>query len=143
MRGSAVPQDLVTLYDIFVPAQDHHLLELHLMRRLEEGAQTYWVALCVALDVALKVQEAQKHGVPASAAGYYQTFGITQSSDDEARWVAAEQILPIGVIDWDDSTVSLVDVASLDADILKRSADWTRPGVWYRSGRIFFASEEE
>lgn len=113
------------------------------MRRLKEDAHTYWIAVCVDLDVSLSVQEAQKHGVPAPAVGYYQTFGITQSSEDEARRVAAEQIIPIGAIDWDDSTVSLVDAASLDADILKRSSDWTKPGVWYRGGRIFFASEEE
>jgi|SRR3982751_1404004 len=98
---------------------------------------TYWIVIFVDLARALPVQGAEAHGIPSSAVGYYQKFGVTQASEDEARQLVAGQILPVGVLDWKESVVSTVDVTRLDPNVLARSGDWTIPGVWYKSGRIF------
>lgn len=99
---------------------------------------TYWIVVCVRLPEALPVQDAESSGIPASVTGYYQKFGVTQASPEEACRLVVGQISPPGFLDWGDSVVSTVDVKRLDSQILARSGDWTRPGIWYKSGRIFF-----
>jgi hypothetical protein len=98
---------------------------------------TYWIVVRVDLAEALSVQGAEVYGFPPSAIGYYQKFGVTQASENDARQLIAGQILPSGALDWDESTISAVNVGSLEPRILAQSGDWTRPGIWYRSGRIF------
>lgn len=51
------------------------------------------------------------------------------------------QLAPAGDIDWSDSTVALVNFAALDPKVRARSGDSTKPGIWYKSGRAFFAAE--
>jgi hypothetical protein len=100
---------------------------------------TYWVVIRVDFAESLPVQGAEAHGIPPSAIGYYQKFGVTQASEEEVRRLVAGQILPVGVLDWEESVVSILDVTRLDLNVLARSGDWTIPGVWYKSGRIFVA----
>jgi hypothetical protein len=101
----------------------------------------YWLTIRAELRAPLTVEGAEKSGVPGSAVGFYQNFGITCSSEDEARRLISIEIDPPGDIDWSDSTITPVDVAALKPGILARSGDWTQPGIWYKSGRAFFAAE--
>lgn len=103
------------------------------------GLATYWIVIRVNLADSLSVQDAESHGIPPLAIGYYQKFGVTQSSEGEARELVANQISPIGDLDWSESVISKVDPARLEPQILARSSDWSRPGIWYKSGRIFVA----
>jgi hypothetical protein len=62
----------------------------------------------------------------------------------KVRWnpeIVMAQLAPAGDIDWSDSTVALVNFAALDPKVRARSGDSTKPGIWYKSGRAFFAAE--
>jgi hypothetical protein len=97
----------------------------------------YWLAVRVALRAPLTVVDAREHGVPTSAVGFYQNFGITHRSEEEVRRIAGEQIAPIiGIIDWSDSRIALIGPATLNPRVLARSKDWTEIGVWYKSGDV-------
>ncbi len=107
----------------------------------EPGLSTYWIVVYVSLPEALSVQDAEGSGIPPLVVGYYQKFGVTQPSVEVARQLVAGQIFPPGSLDWGESTVYTVDVERLDPMILARSGDWSRPGIWYKSGRIFVAPD--
>jgi hypothetical protein len=103
--------------------------------------RTFWVVLRVELESGIQVDDAQRQGVPDVAVGYYQKFGITAASSDAAFQLAVGQLSPSGVTNWDESTVAPIDVERLDLTIAKRSSDWGKEGLWYRSGRIFFTPD--
>jgi hypothetical protein len=106
---------------------------------------TYWFVIRVDFAQALSAQDAERHGLSPEGIGhigYFQKLGVTQSSEESARKLVAEHIPPIGNVNWDESVVSRVDVARLVDEILARSGDWDRPGVWYETGKILFEYED-
>lgn len=109
----------------------------------DTSLNTYWIVIRIDLEKPLSIKDAERYGISPSATGYYQKFGVTQASGDSACQLVIDQISLPGILDRDESTVSLMDVNRLDPKVLEKSGDWTRPGIWYKSGRIFFASERK
>jgi hypothetical protein len=79
-------------------------------------------------------------GWPAVMIGYYQNFGVTAISEDQARACVARAVSD-GEVLWDDSEISEVVVSELPLAILDRARDWESPGIWYESGKSFFPGE--
>jgi hypothetical protein len=69
--------------------------------------------------------------------GYFQNFGVSAASEEEACDLVAGQIAD-GEIEWPASKISSDVVTRLDPAIIARSGDWTQKGIWYKSGRMFF-----
>lgn len=73
--------------------------------------------------------------------GYFQNFGVTAGSENEAWDLVAEGISD-GEISWSESTISSkVIIQQLSPTIISKSGDWTEKGVWYKSGRAFFPAD--
>jgi hypothetical protein len=70
--------------------------------------------------------------------GYYRNFGVTASSAKAARSMAAKAITD-GKIDWSDSSVEEIDLATFkQQDIAIQCTDPFQAAIWYRSGHVLF-----
>jgi hypothetical protein len=100
--------------------------------------RTFWVSLHIELNSPLKLEPEGANGDgPREAVGFFQNFGVTAASAEDASQMAITQVTPSGRVHWEDSTVEPIQVEQLAPEVVKRATDWDQSGVWYRSGRIF------
>ncbi len=74
--------------------------------------------------------------------GYFRWFGASGGAVDEVK-AYVELDIEDGSIDWHDSEVDPRIPTELSDEIRGMSSDWTRTGIWYRSGRAFYADCDE
>ena len=98
--------------------------------------QTYWITICVEMFRAAPLAEFGREQKDAIG-GYFRNFGVTAGSKTEACGAVAKEVLD-GNIDWSESKVLNDVISRLDDEILAKSGDWHREGIWYRSGHVFF-----
>jgi hypothetical protein len=98
----------------------------------------FWVMASVKLhSPSLLFDESGKPDEDGPLPGYYRTFGVTAASSKAAREMVVAAV-DDGEIDWADSEISSIVPESLAAWIVEKSGDWTREGIWFESGRIFY-----
>jgi hypothetical protein len=104
--------------------------------------RTFWVTLCVDLAEPLHFTNEPVDGAAEVAVGYYQNFGVTTATATLALEAASSSALQgptTGIVRSDTTSVREVDARRLDEVIRRRVGNaWKKPGIWYRSGRIFF-----
>lgn len=74
--------------------------------------------------------------------GYFRWFGASGASTEEVQ-AFVEREIEDGSIAWHDSEIKPTIPKELDDEIRGMSGDWTRTGIWYRSGRAFYADCDE
>lgn len=108
--------------------------------------RTFWVNLCVDLAEPIHFIDEPPEGAAEVAVGFFQNFGVTTATATlalEAASSAAMEGKTAGTLRSDITTVREVDPKQLDEVIRRRvGSAWKKPGIWYRSGRIFFWDEE-
>jgi hypothetical protein len=110
-------------------------------RLVDIELQAYWILVSVILFVAEPILE--EDGQPADegpSIGYYRNFGVTAESEAEACEIVLAAV-DDGDIDWNETEVSLVVPATLDAAVVARAGDWTDRGIWFKGGRVLFGEE--
>jgi hypothetical protein len=101
-----------------------------------EGEIDIWMTVCVLLDVPNEEEE----GDPGkSASGYMMNLGLRLPGPQPKSFL--EKFFPDGVVDWEETEYYQVEPAELDEELRKHIEIPDRDGVWYRSGKIFFGSE--
>ena len=93
-----------------------------------------WIRVCVQLSEPL----ASEDGRPP-AVGYYRNLGVRIPGPQAKAFL--ERLITDGAVDWNDTEVEEIEPASLDSDIRKLVTLPDDNGVWYRSGRMYFAQE--
>ncbi len=74
-------------------------------------------------------------------AGYYRNFGLSAFSEDDARSMVSNEIAD-GTIDWSDSDIRSIDLATFDQEITSNCKKTSEPTIWYTSGRSIFPVQE-
>ena len=111
--------------------------------RKPEG-EIYWISLRVDLTEPLPIQSDGSEGESVVVVGFFQNFGVTAASPQAALEAASREATlgrNAGLVS--EPRVTAVDPSSLETEVRQRSGDWTRAGIWYRSGRAFFPSETD
>ena len=103
---------------------------------------TYWVVLEVNLHSTFTVHDPETNEEDGPVIGYFRTYGVTAASEAEASALAASEVQD-GEINWAESQVSVVVPERLDPEILARSEDRRKVGVWYRGGKMFYTPDDD
>jgi hypothetical protein len=74
------------------------------------------------------------------AQGYYRVLGVRASVNQIQQILIRE--IEDGIIQWPDSELQPINPDSLDNEIRKQIRPVVADGIWYRSGRIFYADED-
>lgn len=97
-----------------------------------------WVNVCVMLATPLPGSSGDG---ARPIVGYYQNFGV-RAPRGETKQVL-ERSIADGTIDWSESEETDVDPNAVDDDIAQRVSEPDHNGIWYKSGRIFFAEDQD
>lgn len=95
----------------------------------------FWLIVHVRLRQ--PIETADEGGTGQQLVGYYQDFGVTAWSEEEAR-ETVRSVIEDGEIDWANSTCDVSDFEHLDRSVRARSSDPDLAGIWYKSGRGFY-----
>ena len=101
--------------------------------------KTFWFTVEVALEHSIAPDPNDPDDAGA-AVGYIQNFGVTASTESEACELVAEAIHD-GAILWAESRISQDVIDRLDQTILEMGSDWSKKGIWYKSGRALFPAD--
>jgi hypothetical protein len=102
---------------------------------------TYWIMAQVQLDRRIPPDPDDEEDDVGALVGYFWNFGVTALSQQEACNLVEELVVD-GEIYWSESEVSPgVVVEHLSPEIIARAGDWTKKGIWYKSGRVFFPAD--
>ena len=113
----------------------------------EAGCRQFWVTLCVELTEPMHIDDAEVRADLGSdlITGYYQSFGITARSEEDALrecFAAASRGSTAGVMCQAECSARVIDATQLDASMRGEEGSWEEAGIWYRSGRAFFGPED-
>jgi hypothetical protein len=70
--------------------------------------------------------------------GYYVTIGIAAAEKKDAMQIISNA-LNDGKVDWDQS--EWPEWNSMNPSIASKASGFKGPGIWYKSGRVFFGNE--
>jgi hypothetical protein len=74
--------------------------------------------------------------------GYFRWFGASGASiEDVKAYVNLE--IEDGSVEWQDSEINPRIPIELNEEIRAKSGDWTRTGVWYRSGHAYYSDSDD
>ena len=104
----------------------------------ESGQLDVWATVCVQLAVPFRDPEDPSH---APCVGYFRNFGIRLNGPQPRHFL--EHIIDDGIVDWEDTEVTEVDLERLDQTIKECVSEPDKNGVWYKSGRMYFPEGDD
>lgn len=101
------------------------------------GLGDFWATVHVKL--AAPVSDTSDPGATPTQ-GYYRSFGIRAAPDRVPAILQAA--ISDGAIEWNDTEWDLVEAGKLERAIRKQIEPIQGEGVWYKSGRVFYADPD-
>ena len=101
-----------------------------------EGACDFWAVV----NVKLREPVYRNDAAACPTQGYYRGFGV-RANPSKVHEILLRAV-DDGEIDWSESELDPIDVSTLDGAMRKQVTPITGDGIWYRSGRVFYADPE-
>jgi hypothetical protein len=86
----------------------------------------------------IKLREKGAHS--GEVKGYFINIGLTAETQEIAKHLV-ETCIQDGEVDWSSTDWKKINEGDLDQTIMENARNPWEPGVWYKSGRIFFGKD--
>ncbi len=116
---------------------------------------TYWLTLDISFDPPLQIADEYEEPTGEVAYGAILEIGVTDVSEEDAKYRALSLIHEVGGWDRSRYSVTFNRVGILDKDAMQKEIygdtgvkesliqDPSERGVWYKSGFAFYTDEDE